>query len=178
MSETLVARLQTTCTPVDLYAALHQAWLACVQDAAPTREGLLTLLAHWALETGFGHSCWNWNLGNKKHVEGDGRDYYQVRCNEIIGGRTVWLLGDFIAFPDLETGAADYFDGLRGTFRAAWPSVEAGDPAGFCRALKIAHYYTADETIYTAGVMRCYHQLDAQIPIVEVNATETPEPHV
>lgn len=182
MPENLVPKQQTLCTPHDLYSSLHQAWLQCCQDSTPTRNGLLVLLAHWALETGFGHSCWNWNLGNYKHVLGDGHDYYQVRCNEIIGGQTVWLDPpnpgcSFIAFEDLATGASHYLTALRGTFRAAWPAVCAGDPAQFCHLLKIARYYTADEAVYASGVVRCFRQLDSQIPNVEFNVPDPTMPH-
>jgi hypothetical protein len=163
MTETLLPDRLTPCAPADLYASLRRAW----PDAG--RSSLLVLLSHWALETGFGHYCHLFNLGNAKHVPGDGHDYTQFRCNEIIGGKVVWISPpdpgcSFVAFPDLDTGAAYYLGQLRGRFQSAWPFVEAGDVVGFCHALKLAHYYTADEGLYTAGVTRCYHQLDGTIP--------------
>jgi flagellum-specific peptidoglycan hydrolase FlgJ len=178
VTDQAVPAVATPCTQAELYAALRQAWLQCAFDAIPTRASLLVLLAHWALETGWGHSCWNFNLGNKKRIPG--RDYYYMRCNEVIGGHVVWFdppspACAFAAFPDLETGCVDYLSGLRGTFRAAWPSVLAGDPAGFCHALKVARYYTADEALYTAGVVRCYNQLDSSIPTDPSEAPTEPE---
>ena len=175
--------VRTQCTPAELYAALRDAWLRCAFDSVPTRASLLVLLAHWALETGFGHSCWNFNLGNKKRTPG--HEFYFMRCNEIIDGHVVWLDPPnpgcaFNSYADLESGCVDYLSGLRGTFRAAWPAVLAGDPAQFCHLLKLARYYTADEAIYTAGVMRCYHQLDATIapdPSEETTEPEVPNPH-
>jgi hypothetical protein len=53
--------------------------------------------------------------------------------------------------------------------------VLAGDPAQFCHLLKLAHYYTADEALYTSGVVRCYHQLDAAIPDVEPTGDTSPD---
>jgi len=41
--------------------------------------------------------------------------------------------------------------------------------------LKLAHYYTADEALYTSGVVRCYHQLDAAIPDVEPTGDTSPD---
>ena len=169
MTEQLLPDKLTPCAPADLYAALRTAWTQACQDSSPARSSLLVLLAHWSLETGFGHACHRWNLGNKKHVPGDGHDYVQFRCNEIIGGKIVWISPpdpgcSFVAYPDLDAGTLDYLVGLRGEFRAAWPFVLAGDVQGFCHALKVAHYYTADEALYTSGVMRCYRQLDAAIP--------------
>ena len=167
MTESLRPATHTTVTPQDLYAALGDAWRSlCGGD--PSRASLLVLLAHWALETGFGHSCWNFNLGNVKHVAGDGRDFYQIRCNEVIHGKVVWLDPpdpgcSFRSFETLASGVVDYLMLLRGQFGFCWPQVEAGDAAAFCHALRERGYYTADEATYTAGVVRCYHQLDATI---------------
>jgi hypothetical protein len=180
MGDIAVARVQTLCAPRDMYDALHAAWLRCAQDAEPGRASLLVLVAHWALETGFGHSCWNWNIGNKKRIPG--RDFYYVRCNEIIGGKEVWYdppapACAFASYPDLASGVLDYFVGLRGQFRAAWPAVLNGDPSQFCHLLKLAHYYTADEAVYTSGVVRCYRQLDGAIPVEETAGDATAYPH-
>ena len=161
-------RLTPIAAPL-LYLSLRAQWLRLALDSAPTRASLLVLLAHWALETGFGHYTHWYNLGNAKHVAGDGQDYCQFRCNEIISGKVVWYdppdpACSFVAFRDLDAGAAYYLVSLRGRFRIAWPFVLAGDVTGFCHALRLARYYTADEAIYTSGVTRCYHQLDAHIP--------------
>ena len=170
MAELCLPDLLTPVTPGAVYASLQKTWPQLMAGEQPERSSLLVLLAHWSLETGFGHYCHRFNLGNKKHIEGDGHDFVMFRCNEVIGGRTVWFDPPnpatwFVAFADLDSGTADYLVGLRGRFRSAWPSVLSGDPAGFCHALKLARYYTADEAIYTAGVLRCYHQLDVNIPV-------------
>lgn len=170
MAELCLPDRLTPCSPADLYATLRKVWPGVNVDSQPSRAALLVLLAHWALETGFGHFCHLWNLGNKKHVPNDGHDYTMFRCNEVIDGKIVWFDPPnpatwFVAFPTLESGAADYLVGLRGRFRTAWPFALAGDVQGFCHALKVAGYYTADEALYTAGVLRCYRQLDAAIPV-------------
>jgi flagellum-specific peptidoglycan hydrolase FlgJ len=168
MAETLVPVQNTPIAAGDLYKALRVAWASAVQDSICTRDSLLVLLAQSALETGFWHACWNWNLGNVKHVAGDGYDYYQIRCNEIIGGKVVWISPpdpgcSFRSYASISDGALSYLTLLRGRFRPAWPAVVEGDPVGFCHLLKLSHYYTADEGIYTAGVVRCYHQLDSTV---------------
>lgn len=168
--ELLKPTVGTPVHPGDLYAALKDAWAALMAGEPCKRESLLTMMAQSALETGFWRACWNFNLGNVKHVQGDGQDFYQIRCNEIVGGKIVWFDPPnpacwFVAYPDLEAAVRDYLVALRGRFRAAWPAVLDGDPARFCHLLKLAGYYTADEGLYTAGVMRCYHQLDATIPV-------------
>ena len=187
MTESLVPDKLTPCPPGELYACLKAAWVQTCQDSDPGRASLLVLLAHWALETGFGHYCHNFNIGNKKHVPGDGHDFSQFRCNEVIGGQIVWFDPpnpgcSFVAFSSLAAGTLDYFIGMRGRFRVAWPFVLSGDVAGFCHALKVANYYTADEGLYTAGVVRCYHQLDGVIPPDPTEAITLeefpPDPHV
>jgi hypothetical protein len=171
VTESIRPPVQTHCTPAELYRALGDAWRPLC-GTEPTRGGILVLLAHWALETGFGHSCWCYNLGNVKHVAGDGRDFYQIRCNELVNGNAVWYdpphpATSFRAFDSLASGVVDYLTILRGQFGFAWPAVEAGDAADFCHRLKLRGYYTADESTYTAGVERCYHQIDASIPSTE-----------
>ena len=182
MPEQCVPTAQTLCAPKDLYTSLRAAWDILIQDSTCTRASLLVLLAHWALETGFGHYAWCWNIANKKHVPGDGHSYYMIRCNEIIGGKLVWFDPPdpatwFIAYDNLDDGARDYLVGLRGRFRAAWPAVVAGDPAQFCHLLKLADYYTADEATYTASVVRCYHQLD-KIIVEPDSMIETADPAI
>lgn len=177
MPELVLTRVATKCTPATLYSALEQAWGQLMPGDQCTRASLLVLVSHWALETGFGHACWNWNLGNIKHVSGDGHDFVMVRLNEVVDGNTVWYDPPdpatwLRAYPSLEAGVVDYLSRLRAEFRAAWPSVIAGDCAGFCHALKLARYYTDDEASYTAAVLRCYHQLDASLPVVEDVAPE------
>ena len=165
MTDKLVPRVRTTCTPEALFEALWADWSSVVTDAPPTRAALVVLVGHWAFETGWGQSCWNWNLGNKKHVAGDGHEFYQVRCNEVVGGVLKWYdppdpATSFLAYDSIEAGVRDYLVGLRGRFGSAWPAVEAGDPAAFCHLLKLAHYYTDDETHYTNNVVQCCHRAD------------------
>lgn len=49
----------------------------------PTRGAVELKLAHIHLETGLS-SCHCWNLGNIKHVDGDGRDWCNFTCGEEI----------------------------------------------------------------------------------------------
>jgi len=168
-TETCVPDQLTPSTPRELYTALQTAWPQVVPDSEPARGSVLILVAHWGLETGFGHFCHCFNLANKKHVKGDGRNYCMFRCNEVLNGQTVWFDPPdpatwFVAFDTLRDGAADYLAGLHKHFGAAWLDVVADEPARFCHDLKLEHYYTADEAIYTSGLVRCFHQLDASIP--------------
>lgn len=163
----LVPTAPTRVTVSDLYAAIRRIWPALIADVTPTRQALVLICAHSALETGFWHACWCWNLGNFKHTTADGRDYFTIRHYEIQAGQTVWIdppNDPFIAFRDLDDGVSYYLSALRGRWRGAWPFLTDGDVAGFVHALKIAGYYTASEISYRDGVDRCMHQLEASIP--------------
>lgn len=168
MGESLVPRVATPVSPETLYYAIRGAWMG-LYDQTPSRQALLVLIGHFAFETGWGHACWNNNLGNVKHVAGDGYDYYQVRCDEIVNGKTVWYdpphpATSFRAFSDLAKGVQNYLELLRGRFGVAWQFVENGDAPAFCHALKQRGYYTANEQQYTIGVVACMRAADHVIP--------------
>jgi hypothetical protein len=167
VAEKLVPTAPTKITVGELYAAVRRIWAESIQGVPATRQALVLILAHSALETGYWHAMWNWNLGNAKHVPGDGYDFFAIRHYEVVHGQRVWIdppHDPFIAFATLDEGASYYLSTLRGRWRGAWPSLLDGDVAGFCHALKIAGYYTAPESDYEAGVFRAMHLLDSSIP--------------
>jgi len=73
MSERLLETKRTTPTVREFAATLLRVW----PDATKRQAGIL--YAHFSGETGAGRFCWNWNLGNVKHVAGDGYDYVSLR---------------------------------------------------------------------------------------------------
>ena len=72
MSEKLVPTKRTTPTMREFAIALLRVW----PEATKASAGVLW--AHFAGETGDGVYCWNHNLGNVKHVRGDGYDYVSL----------------------------------------------------------------------------------------------------
>lgn len=44
-----------------------------------TKEATAVLWGQYCSETGSGQYCWNYNLGNVKHVRGDGYDYVSLK---------------------------------------------------------------------------------------------------
>ena len=164
MGEQQVPRVQTAIAPAELYTTMFGAWTGLI-GSAPQRCSLLVLLAHWSHETSGGHACWNWTLGNAKHVQGDGRDFFVLHCNEFRPDGTEYFVdAQFRAFHGLAEGVNDYLVLMRGRFGYAWPFVEAGEVEDFCHALKQRGYYTAPEQEYAAGVLRNYRQMDLVIP--------------
>ena len=71
----------------------------------------------------------------------------------------------FRAYSTLEEGAADYLAMLRRNFAVAWPSLQAGDPVGFVRAVKQAGYFTGSGSIYEAGVRSIFLRLHTTLKI-------------
>jgi hypothetical protein len=164
-----LADMRTAVDPDELGRALVVAWRALV-GSAPSRESILVLLAHSALETGHWKGCHNWNLGNVKSRAGDGRCWTFFRCNEVIGGKLVWFSPPhpqtrFRAFQSLQEGAADHLAFLRGMKRyaGAWEQVIAGDPRAFARALKAAGYFTAAERPYEDAVFAIFARYKATL---------------
>jgi flagellum-specific peptidoglycan hydrolase FlgJ len=162
MSDTLVPTTKTPLLAVDVYLALRMQWSAQV-GSEPTRAQLLTLLAQIWLETGAGGSCFNFNLGGIKHVNGDGRPFYSVQTHEVIGGVNKVLVQPFRAYASLAEGAADYLHLIRTTFGFAWPAVETADIDAYAHALHVRGYYTASEHDYAAALHVRYKQLDGLI---------------
>jgi hypothetical protein len=144
----------TTCTAQTMMDALVFAWQK-MWGETPRKESICVLIAQWALETEWGKACWCWNVGNYKHVPGDGRDYTYFRCNEVMrDGRTIWYDPSrpadrpyccFKAYSTIEGGVLDYLASLKKHFTLAWPDVLAGNPEAFAHDLKRQNYYTAPE---------------------------------
>ena len=133
------------------------------------QKDIVLLLAQIALETGLGKAMHCWNLGNAKHVTGDGRNWTFFRCNEIINGKTVWFDPDhpaccFRAFDSLDEGAVDHLAMMRRNFSRVWPALLSGDPVEYCAKLKESHYFTADLGLYTRGVVSLYNSLGKKMP--------------
>lgn len=160
----------TSINASDLSRALLTAWRDLWEET-PKRETILVLLAHSALETGRWRACHCWNLGNIKSRVGDGRDWTFYRCNEVIGGKTVWFdppdpTCRFRAFRTLTEGAVDHLAFLRGMKRyaLAWPLAVAGDPYGFVRELRAGGYFTAPLDPYEHAVASIFRQYANDLP--------------
>jgi len=73
----------------------------------------------------------------------------------------------FRAFRTLDDGVFDHLIMLvnHKSFKQAWPAVEAGSPEQFSKLLRKAGYYTADESAYTAGVVRLYKGFEGKVKL-------------
>jgi len=131
----------------------------------PSKNTICVLLAQIQLETGM-KSCHNFNLGNIKSTNSDNYDYSFFRCNEIINGKVVWFdpphpACRFRAFSTLDEGTLAHLTFLKNRYKkgsGVFEAIEAGDPSAFSHALKMNRYYTADEALYTRGVVNIFNQ--------------------
>jgi hypothetical protein len=167
MTEAFVPDEMTPIAPAPLYTALRAAAPVAIGGDLPRASAIL-LLAQIAEETGW-RSCHCWNLGNIKHLAGDGHNFTQFDCTEIIGGKEVKILAgqagsSFRAYASLADGCVDYLALLHRSFAGAWTFVEGGDPHGFVKALAAEHYFTASEDLYERSVTALDVQLAKEIP--------------
>lgn len=162
MSEQQVPDRLTHVDATSMYLALRTAWVSLL-GTQPTRASLLVLLAHWSFETGNGGGMHCYNVGNIKHVPGDGHDFCVFTAGEVLGGKAVTLQMPFRAYASLDEGVADYMHLLRGQYGFAWPAVESGDVQDFAARLKLRGYFTADLAVYQHGIQTRYTMLDASI---------------
>lgn len=112
------------------------------------------------------------SLSTKGWERSDGKQGKNVAVTSAKDGiATVWFYPDhpaccFRAFKTLEDGAADYLGMLRKRFASAWPAVEAGDAAQFSHLLKVARYYTADESHYTRSLVSIYNEMATKVGLL------------
>lgn len=159
-------------TPVSLdqyVAACRACWPDEMGGPAPY-PAVAILWAQYMVETG-GAACWNWNLGNVKHVDGDGYDWFDLPgAWEVVGGKRVDLPAGhpgrrFRAYPDLATAMPEKLRFLyRGRYAAAWGAAIRGEPETFAQELKKAGYYTAPAELYAQGMRARFAEFLRRVP--------------
>jgi flagellum-specific peptidoglycan hydrolase FlgJ len=142
---------------------MADAYQAIVAET-PSRTTILSLMAQWALETGNGGQCNNYNPAGLKWYAGDPHDYAVYPTREVVHGQWVTVSLAFKAYPTLEAGLEDYLKLLQGRYGAAWPALVSGDMAAFAHALKQRGYYTAPEAEYAAGLQARFAQMAKACP--------------
>ncbi len=76
MSDLLLPVKRTSVTMPDFVRGFVRSWPR-VGEGLPLEATVAVSYAQYMIETG-GQNCFNWNLGNVKHVAGDGRDYHML----------------------------------------------------------------------------------------------------
>lgn len=134
-----------------------------IQEADPSlsKPSAGILYGQYALETGQGSACWNWNIGNvkvKRSQAEAGRPFVMLPNTwEIENGvRKVYQPPHeqtwFRAYDTLAEAMVEHLAFLRRRYAAAWAYVLAGDPRAFVAALKRGQYFSGDEAKYASSV--------------------------
>lgn len=76
MPELVVPVKRTAISMADYVRAVVRSWPTVGEDI-PLEASIGVLWAQYMVETG-GAACWNYNLGNVKHVKGDGHNYHML----------------------------------------------------------------------------------------------------
>lgn len=155
----------------------------------PSDEVLALALAKTALETARWQSLHRSNMGNAKAGVTFVGMYTAFACNEILNGIAVWFSpygrldkkgGVVVAesfsgepwHPQTRFRAyANEFDGCyeyvaliaTGRYKVAWTKLLSADIVGFIHELKLAKYFTADESLYLKGVQGLYGEMLARV---------------
>jgi len=138
---------------VDEAAAALAVGYRRVTGKSPSAAILSLLLAQWALETGRGEFCHNYNFGNVKHSSAD--QYYQTfRAGENINGQSIESDMQFAAYLNIDDGAEAYVRQLQKRPNW-WAGLQTGDVAKFNAGLSSSPaYYTADPSTYLATLQK------------------------
>lgn len=134
--------------------ALRQAWKIIFTEY-PINNSLAILFAQWALETGRGASCYNYNFGNIKTGKSHTGYHQYYRCSEIINGKEIFfdpphIQCKFRAYKTATAGAIDYINLIakRKRYVAAFEALKEGNVTKYVKALKVGGYFTASLSHY------------------------------
>jgi hypothetical protein len=91
------------------------AWVQLFNEQ-PKKESVLVLLSQGALETGQYKKMWNFNIGNIKSTDSDGRKYSFYKCNELLKRKEADRL---VASADQDGGPAQ-ITSISGDIATVW----------------------------------------------------------
>lgn len=188
-----VTRTQTPVSVIDFTQAMADS-MQRLGYGTPTQAAVAVAWSHFALETGYGQYCWNYNLGNH-------RWYGPTETPDYVVLAAAWECGDsvpdgataapehdagcsgsqvayypnasgqqFAAFPTLSAGMDAYLTFLHDHYPESFAAMLAGDVAGFSHGLKQRGYYTADEGAYTAKLQSIYASALPTVPAISATA--------
>lgn len=113
----------------DYARAVIKAWMADTGEF-PAKRSVAVLYAQYMIETG-GRSCWNWNIGNAKHVKGDGFDW--VALSGVWEGVAPFVAAALVAKGDAVIDTNTLHQKAVGKNRTA-VIFRVGHPASLFRA--------------------------------------------
>ena len=161
-----VPTVRTSFSVPDFITSLIKTWYG-IYNSVPTKAQIGVIYSQWGIETGLGTYTWCFNIGNIKAADIPNQTVKYCALNgvyEIVNGQRVEIPSTspaawFRAFDTLDDGVAFYVSFLRNArYKTSWSAIEQGDPILFAHLLKVAGYYTADESIYANGLKYYFNQ--------------------
>lgn len=129
-------------------------------------------VVQFAFETGYGKSCWNYNVGNlnctadSKETESWHKKFVALNAGEYKNGQYEKRLERFRAYDSFEAGIIDYLRAIehmqhgKNKFVDILGPAKSGNLEEFSKALKAAGYYTAPESVYTRNLLSTQKRLE------------------
>lgn len=179
-----VAAAKTPCDKDAVFASMRVA----LPDE-PTCA-ILVLMAQQALETGWWHRCYNFNLGGYKSGLERMHTYFATTERLPIGTALRYVGAStpaapckilthdtgfatvlfqpshpvcrFRAYASLDDGVSDYVSEMRRRFVHAWGAAQAGDAGLFVTRLHEVGYFTAGVDAYSVAVRQIYASLQKE----------------
>jgi len=157
-----VERKQTPIGPVAFAKGIIEAWKSLYGNV-PSKETIGVLWGQYMIETG-GKSIWNYNIGNVKHVSGDGYNWFDLPGTwEIVNGQKVVLPEGsagrlFRAYDSFGHAFKSHLKFLEKRYSRGWEALKDGDPVEFVHDIKAGRdgivgtnddYFTGDLETYT-----------------------------
>jgi hypothetical protein len=164
MAEQLLKTTRTTPTMLQFARA------ALVTIEGATKAATAVLWGQFCGETGQGVYCWNWNLGNVKHVHGDGFDYVSLKGVwegvTAAQAQTLIATGNWVADPNPDhakaVGPGKVSVVATSSNPASWfrayPSLEDGMRA-HAAFLQSGHWHAAWDAVVDGDPGRFAHEL-------------------
>lgn len=174
---TNIKEAKRTPIPTEDFRRAVESTFSTVFEVSPTEKTTALIWAQWALETGRGKSCFNFNLCNIKEFNSSKPLHMLHGVWEIIDGKKVvfeppnpqtW----FRAYETLEEGMLDYLHTLKKRFFKSIDSLILGDAIGFALSLKQQNYFTASVSIYQANLSSLQEEFLKTSPKQEEPKTE------
>ena len=162
----LVAGMGCTASAQYVADALTAGW--AITGLPFSAEAVKVLLAQSAYETAAWKGCGNWNFGNAKKLDGDGRDWFLMKddCGADATGRPIPCR--FASYPTLTDGIKAYLNLLKRGYPSALSAALKGDIDGFVEglvAIPRRHYFSQtnpDGTpavgLYASGMKQYFNQ--------------------
>ena len=148
-------------------------------------------MSQFALETGYGKSCHNYNVGNLAAAENISanppywnKKFFVTMAGEVEKGVHVKKVERFKAYDSFEQGVGDYLrliehmqENKKG-FIDLIGYAKSGDVESFARGLKQAGYYTEDVEKYTSVLKSSFKNINKEPVEPHVKAAPTVKPIV